>query len=53
MMDNFIITDIVSILEQLDGGGRIYVNGSEDFEIRLGCEDGEPYVDFIEKKKTV
>ncbi|MCI8403273.1 MAG: hypothetical protein HFE49_00055 [Clostridia bacterium] len=49
-MDNFVMADIVAILEPLDGGGRVLVNGNENFEIKLGCKDGEPYVDFIEKK---
>lgn len=52
-MDNFKMGDIVQMFDSLNAESNIYVNGSTDFEIRLGCEDGKPFVDFVAKKKTV
>ena len=52
-MDNFKMGDIVQMFDSLNAESNIYVNGSTDFEIRLGCEDGKPFVDFVAKEKTV
>ena len=50
-MDNFKMGDIVQMFGPLNAESNIYVNGSTDFEIRLGCEDGKPFVDFVAKEK--
>lgn len=52
-MDNFKMGDIVQMFGSLNAESNIYVDGSTDFEIILGCEDGMPYVDFRAKEKTV
>lgn len=52
-MDNFKIGDIIQMFGPLDAESAVCVNGSTDFEIRIGCENGVPFIDFVAKKKTV
>lgn len=53
MNDNYKNEELADILNALPQHSIIMINDSTDFEIRHAWNNGEPYINFVTKEKTV